>query len=246
MAKQTIYKLGSIQTLLWLALVLALIGSLRHVAWGFSTLEQGDLAAGYVQAVAVDLGLFALALGIQARKRQARNTRGLWAGVLLFSGVSTYANLLHGLFFQTDLGLDGWRWLVAIRPVVLSGVLPALVVYLSEVAGDDVNHNARVAEREARKEARRVSSTVVLDAPPDTLTAARDVKAEQDAQAKQSRVDKLLTLCAGNPDMGVTDLAGELGVSRTAVYSYVKELTEQGRLSKNGKGWEVDTLAGAG
>lgn len=144
----------TIQSVLWLALVLALVGSLRHVAWGFSTLEQGDIIAGYIQAVAVDLGLFALALGIQSRRRQNRGVRMLWAGVLLFSAVSTYANLLHGLHFQTDLGLVGWGWLVSIRPVILSGVLPLLVVYLAEVAGDDVNHAAKVAEREARKAAR--------------------------------------------------------------------------------------------
>ncbi len=270
MAKQVIGRMWSAQTLLWLALVLALVGSLRHVAWGFSTLEQGDMLAGYIQAIAVDLGLFALAMGIQNRKRQARGTRWLWAGVLLFSAVSTYANLLHGLAFQTDLGLQGWQWLVSIRPVVLSGVLPLLVVYLSEVAGDDVNHLARLAEREARKEARqaqaafestclaaeqtapntcpdgrsRVQSTSVVD--DDALALARTVKAEQDAQAKAERVGKLLTLCASTPDIGVTELAEQLGVSRTAVYGYVKELTQAGRLTKNGKGWEVLTVDGIG
>lgn len=266
MAKQMIGRMWSAQTLLWLALVLALVGSLRHVAWGFSTLEQGDLLAGYIQAIAVDLGLFALALGIQNRKRHTRSTRWLWAGVLLFSAVSTYANLLHGLYFQTDLGLQSWHWLVSIRPVILSGVLPLLVVYLSEVAGDDVNHLARLAEREARKEARqaqtlpeptgmaagqvapntcpgdqlRVQSTSVVD--DDALALARTVKAEQDAQAKAERVGKLLALCASTPDIGVTELAAQLGVSRTAVYGYVKELTESGRLTKNGKGWEVLTI----
>ena len=83
MAKQMAYRLWSVQSLLWLALVLALVGSLRHVAWGFSTLERGDLLAGYVQAVAVDLGMLALALGIQSRKRQARGIRSLWVGVVL-------------------------------------------------------------------------------------------------------------------------------------------------------------------
>ena len=101
-------KLFSIQSLLWLALVLALVGSLRHVAWGFASLESGDLAAGYVQAIAVDLGSLALALGIQQRKRQKRATWVLWAGVAMFSAVSTYANLLHGLTHQADIGLTGW------------------------------------------------------------------------------------------------------------------------------------------
>jgi hypothetical protein len=243
-------RLWSIQSLLWLALVLALVGSLRHVAWGFSTLERGDLIAGYVQAVAVDVGLFALAIGIQDRRRQARPTLALWVGVGLFSLVSTYANLLHGLYFATDIGLSSWAWLVGARPVILSGVLPALVIYLSEVAGDDRNYTAKIAEREAKRAGRPVSSetatatpemssTVALDAQPDTLAQARTVKGEQDAQAKAERVDKLLALCQANPDVGVTELAAAIGVSRTAVYKYVDELTAAGRLHKNGNGWEV-------
>lgn len=257
MTKQTVYtKVLSVQALLWAALVLALVGSLRHVAWGFSTLEQGDLIAGYVQAVAVDLGLFALALGIQNRKRQGRATRGLWVGVMLFSGVSTYANLLHGLHFQDDLGLQGWSWLVSMRPFILSAVLPCLVVYLSEIAGDDVNYSVKLAEREAKRQEREaakavqveqapVSSTAVIDAKPDTLAQARQVKAEQDSQDKAANLDRLLTLCADNTDVSVTELSKQLGTSRTTVYTYIKELGEQGKLSKNGQGWEVVNLDSA-
>ena len=240
-------RLWSIQSLLWLALVLALVGSLRHVAWGFSTLESGDLIAGYVQAVAVDVGLFALAIGIQDRRRQARPTLALWIGAGLFSLVSTYANLLHGLYFATDIGLSSWAWMVAARPVILSGVLPALVIYLSEVAGDDRNYNVKLAEREARKTVRSVATepqtTEAIDAKPVEfpmpVDTARAIKGEQDAAAKAERVDKLLTLCQAKPDMGVTELAAALGVSRTAVYNYVGELETAGRLHKNGTGWEV-------
>lgn len=242
-------RLLSIQSLLWLALVLALVGSLRHVAWGFSTLESGDLIAGYVQAIAVDVGLFALAVGIQDRRRQARPTLVLWVGVGLFSLVSTYANLLHGLYFASDIGLSSWAWLVAARPFVLSGVLPALVIYLSEVAGDDRNYSAKLAEREQRRATRDVSTvmaatvqtTTTLDATPAQAERARLAKAEQDAAAKAQRVDKLLTLCRDNPTVGVTELAAALGVSRTAVYNYVDELEAAGRLRKNGSGWEVAT-----
>jgi len=160
--------------LLWLALILALVGSLRHVAWGFSTLEQGDIVAGYIQAVAVDLGLLALALGIQDRKRNSRGTLSLWLGVALFCAVSTYANLLHGLYFQTDLGLAEWQWLVFARPFVLSGVLPLLVVYLSEIVGADAGHANVVATSEELPAAQ-----VVVQEPPkpriaDVLIAIAD------------------------------------------------------------------------
>ena len=58
----------SISTLLWLALVLALAGSLRHVAHTFTSIDDNTVW-GLIQAVAIDTGLFALALGITQRSR---------------------------------------------------------------------------------------------------------------------------------------------------------------------------------
>jgi len=137
-------KLFQENTLLWLALGLALIGSLTHVAWGFSTLERGSLLLGYIQAVAVDVGLFAIAVGIQRARSEGRGTYTLWGGVLFFVAISFYANLLHGLVFSSDLYLPGWEWLVALRPFVLSAVLPILVVYLAEVAAARQRRNEEV------------------------------------------------------------------------------------------------------
>lgn len=136
------------QGLLWTALILALVGSLTHVAWSFSTLEGGDLLLGYIQAIAVDVGLFAIALGIQANRRQGRETRVLWGGVIFFALISTYANLLHGLAFASPLDLPGWGWLVALRPFLLSAVLPILVIYLAEVAASNYGHMQDEQEQE--------------------------------------------------------------------------------------------------
>ena len=118
----------------WVALLLALVGSLRHVAWAFSTIEAGDLLAGYVQAVAVDAGLCVLALSIQQRRKQKRGVLVLWGGVSAFSAISIYANYLFGVVHQADIAAGP---LAAWRPVVLSAVLPLLVLYLSEIAGQD-------------------------------------------------------------------------------------------------------------
>lgn len=127
-----------VQVGLWLSLLLALIGSLYHVAWSFSTLQAGDLRMGYVQAIAVDVGLAALTIGIQQRRRAGRPTGRLWAGVALFALISTYANLLHGFAHAADDMLIGVPdWLRVARPWLLSAVLPMLVVYLSEIASED-------------------------------------------------------------------------------------------------------------
>jgi len=166
---QTNLKLFSI--FLWLALIVALAGSLQHVAWAFATLEQNNLILGYVQAIAIDIGLTGLAFGIQQRKRDNRATSILWLGVIGFSAISTYANLMHGLVYRSDIGLHDWSWLAqadvnvsvnltnifkwsslaldVARPIFLSGVLPVLVTYLIEIVGSDVVYQI---EREERKE----------------------------------------------------------------------------------------------
>lgn len=131
---------------LWLALILALVGSLNHVAWGFSTLSAGDMTLGYVQAVAVDIGLAALALGIQQRRAKRQGTLRLWFGVVVFALVSTYANLLHGFFAAELVNLPGDApvWLLPLRPWLLSAVLPLMVVYLSEIVSDNTGDAAEV------------------------------------------------------------------------------------------------------
>lgn len=226
---------------LWLALVLALVGSLRHVAWAFATLENGDPIAGYVQAVAVDVGLVSLAYGIQERKRQGRSTWILWAGVGLFSGVSIYANLLHGLVHLSDIGLLTWSWLDAWRPFVLSAVLPILVMYLSEVAGQDVNYAVKVAEKERKAEARKLSKLASSAAESDTLALARTVKTEQDARSKAEVLDAMLDIWRNDPDVSMTQMAQRVGRSRTTVYSYLDELEQAGRVRRNGRGVEILT-----
>jgi len=150
---------------LWLALALVLVGSLYHVAWGFSTLSQGDMRMGFVQAVAIDVGLAALTVGIQQRRRAQRPTRRLWAGVLMFAGVSTYANLLYGFGHSSDVVLkDAPVWLAGLRPWLMSAVLPVMVVYLSEIVSEN-----EVAEQESSQTALQPASIVT---PVDAAAAS--------------------------------------------------------------------------
>jgi len=231
-------RLSIVRAGIWLALVLALVGSLRHVAWSFATLEGGDLVAGYVQAVAIDVGLFILALGIQQRKRERRSTWGLWLGVAVFSAISTYANLLFGLVHQNAIGLSDWEWLVSARPVLLSAVLPLLVLYLAEVAGSDVNYDVQRAQREAKRQERkrqRDASTAQMAATPDTLTLAR---ATRKALAEQA-VSALLAFYADNPGATQAQAGAAVGRSRQWVSAQLARLEEAGRIRRDGNGVEV-------
>ncbi|MFQ5343236.1 MAG: hypothetical protein ACE5F6_16985 [Anaerolineae bacterium] len=233
-------RMSLVQPALWLALTLALVGSLRHVAWAFATLEGGDLTAGYIQAVAVDVGLAALAYAIHHRRRERRPSRVLWLGVVVFSGISAYANLLHGLYFAADLGLSTWGMA---RPFMLSGVLPVLVVYLSEIVSSDVQHAVKVAERERKKaERRQRRETPISEAGagfPYPIEQARTLREEQRELSKAEAMDRMLDIWRERPDIGMTELAGLVGRSRTTCYAYLDELVGSGRAVKTEDGVRV-------
>jgi MFS family permease len=213
----------------WMALVLALAGSLRHVAWSFSTLEHGDMLAGYVQAVAVDIGLAVLALGIQQRRRQRRGTAVLWIGVGMFSLISIYANLIFALVHEQDIAAG---WLASWRPVLLSAVLPVLVLYLSEVAGSDVNYTVQVQEREDRREARKMSSIGTEDVMAASAEQARAALAEQRERSREQVQAAMLDAWRLDPTLGLTQIARQVGRSRTTAYKYLADLERAGRVTR--------------
>lgn len=68
--------------------------------------------------------------------------------------------------------------------------------------------------------------------PIDNLNDARQVK-------KQEKLNTLLSYLSSNPLASLTDAAKELNTTRQTVSGYVNELSADGKLSKNGHGWEV-------
>jgi hypothetical protein len=130
----------------WIAYLLAMVASISHVAWAFNTLEASGpfQLFGWLAAIAVDTGLAALAYAIQQRRQAGRGVRSLWLGVLLFAGISGYANLAHAL---------NWHERTLLHAFLLSATLPLLVLYLGDiVSSDDVATIAALeAERERQK-----------------------------------------------------------------------------------------------
>ncbi|MCL4266089.1 MAG: DUF2637 domain-containing protein [Anaerolineae bacterium] len=56
---------------------------------------------------------------------------------------------------------------------------------------------------------------------------------------KQAAVDAMLTYLADNPGASLADIAAAIGRSRSTAGNYVNELLANGRLHKNGHGWEI-------
>jgi len=223
---------GIVSAGLWVVLALALAGSLRHVAHTFASVD-GAQTWGWIQALAIDSGLFALAFGISERRRIGRASGGLWVGVVMFSLISIYGNLAYALGFGPD-GLPGW--VVTVRPYLLSASLPVLVIYLAEVVGSDVNHAARLADRERQRQERRERATASdLAKANDTLDDANNVRVDD----KRRAVEALVAYVADNPDTSLAQAGRAIGRSKTTVSEYLTELEADGRISRNGSGVRV-------
>lgn len=141
----------SLTGLLYLTLILSLASSLNHVAYAFSTVNNGSMIIGYGTGLAIDLGLLVLAASINHRKKQQKRTNMLWGGVFLFSAISIYANWLSGVVHLQTIEVatnQMGSFLIGLRPILLSGVLPILVIYLSEVLSSEYQNN--VAKESAR------------------------------------------------------------------------------------------------
>jgi 5-methylcytosine-specific restriction endonuclease McrA len=123
----------NVQNLLWLALVLALAGSLKHLAAIFASID-GSTFMGLLQAIAIDAGLFALSFSLRGRKAEKRGLKVLWLGIFLFTAISVYGNFAYGLLAT---GEELPAWIVASRPVLLAASLPILVLYLAELISDN-------------------------------------------------------------------------------------------------------------
>jgi hypothetical protein len=221
-------KIFDVQLLLWLALALALAGSLKHLATIFASVD-GNTFMGWLQAIAIDAGLFALAYSIRGRKVANRSTKPLWFGVILFSAISTYGNLAYGL-----LAVDGNlpTWIVATKPYILAGSLPILVLFLSELLSDNRQHAAKMAERKEQKRQKESGKSEVDISIKKTKVSANSSR----SAAKAERKRQLVALHAQNPHATVTDFANHLGVSRGTVRNYADELGIELATTGNGKG----------
>jgi DeoR/GlpR family transcriptional regulator of sugar metabolism len=71
------------------------------------------------------------------------------------------------------------------------------------------------------------------------IDTARQAKLLQDNATKAERHETIVTQLSVKPEMDVTELASQVGVSRQTVYRDLAELETAGKLHKNGDGWKV-------
>lgn len=190
----------SVEWLLWLALILALGGSLKHLASVFASVD-GNAPLGWVQAVAIDAGVFALAYQIRIRRKERHSTKRLWLGVFAFTGISVYGNLAYGLQALNNSLPD---WISATKPVVLAATLPLLVLFLAELLGDDREHAKELA-RPAQQKPVAATATKPLTQPAKNAKKTTGKNADKKTQAAK--------LIESQPGISGAELARQLKIS---------------------------------
>lgn len=131
------------------------------------------------------------------------------------------------------------------RATYAPALLPALAVVgaldLAMISRQEQRESAIVAEkaerqaiRQARRETTRVQSSVELSKIA-TLNSSLDAARQTRKARREARLDALLTLYADNPTAGPTEAGRAIGVSRQTIYTYLAELEEEGRISRDGK-----------
>jgi hypothetical protein len=214
-------KIVNVQTLLWIALALALLGSLKHLAVVFSSVD-GSTLMGWIQAIAIDAGVFALSMVLQKRRQAARPTAWVIGGIALFTLISVYGNLVYGLSHQSQLSPNLPTWAAMPLPYLLAATLPVLVLFLASLVENDLTYEAKIADREAKRQARidRQNSQINPDSV-DTLTLARQVKKDNIDHRRQ----EILTL--KGQDLTHQEIADRLEVSLSTVKNDLRQLNGQ-------------------
>ena len=218
--------------LLWVALLFTLGASLPHNAWAFSTLESGNMTMGWFQAIAVDLGLLALAISIQDRASRGQKTLWLWIGVVVFAALSGFGNLLHAFSHSQPLDLGAWGDIVgrdlgilnAARPFLLGFSLPILVIYLTEmvtqymaaVQKENAAREAEIPQREA------ISSMPLRSLPPSSRRPT----------TRGEALELILDILQENPTVDVEILAERVGRGKSTVYRYMTQLENEGLVER--------------
>ena len=238
------------------------------LAFGFTELEtlSPDFRRGLVITGSFTLA-FGSEIGtlsnvVEIYRKGAERQAWDWLG-LVVSVASTFASFV--LAFSALLNVKAmWSQTVQLYGPIVLGILAALDAYggFMEFGLYLNTHDVRmkqwreayeqaILERvEAEKKERGVQSqravmpkteekTVQASDSSASIKVARTVNDERNLRTKAERVDAMLKLYTANPDIGPTEMARQLEVSRSTIYTYLNELEDDGTIQRNGDGVQV-------
>ncbi len=247
----------------WITAAAVALIAAGSFALSYSALMQLAAANGvsgrlaYIWPLIVDVSVIVFTAAVLVAQLQRRGAKLPIALTGFYALVTIAGNVLQAP--PTALG-----WFVAALPPLS---LIAATEMLRAMAHHNITHATAVtslAELDAQVADRR-NELVTLNRQIATAGAELEIAAAQVAtvkrnntalnigqsagnvtrlqagkvDAKEQRLNELVTYLGANPDASVTDAAAVVGVTRQSVTRYVNELTTAGRLHRNGNGWEV-------
>lgn len=153
-------------------------------------------------------------------RRGLGQTRRYWTLVGVFTVLTIAFNVLSSVQH------------IALRVVVAA--IPPVVLFTSfETLMSMIRDSVRQPD----------NSLTVQVSKPDKLLTKPTVQSDQPVIVQSDNLTdrdrQLLLLVQDDPAVSVAELSRRLNVSRTTASSYIKRLTSDGVLSKNGNGWKV-------
>lgn len=194
-----------------------------------------------------DLAEVSAAVSVLNAKLQGDDDKFAWRLVLVFTSLGVLANVFHAYQAFYTGHIDGLQFWLAVFATSLFPLSIALVTHLVK----------RVIERHIRR-SEAVCTISDLQSTQSSLTAVINakrleiaslhaeiaqlktvkVKHEPDDPVKARRRE-IVRVLNDEGDIGATEFAKRLRVSRNTVYSDLGELAEQRLIHKNGNGWEA-------
>ncbi len=210
---------------------------------------------GYVAAFGIEAAVVSLSLRIGELRRSKQSTGFFLFVLVAVVVVSAVANIAEGftavqgeqLTSRTIQQLDPVQAFIGLSA---TGLVSLIVLALAEILGTDVDTAVKQAERERKRlpEPMPIQVNTVVQseaiAPSTTdenisIGRARASKAEKDAASKSEALNTLLNFVEENPEASLSHIGQHIERSKTTVSNYVRELERDGRLSRNGEGWQV-------
>lgn len=234
--------------------------ALRQYAIAHGVTEQHSL----IWAGLIDLSLVIYSLAVVNAYLQTESTWKQWALVGLYTIGTVVFNILHApnnlqsqivaaiapvsLFFSFELLMGQLRTIVQKHSLTLNvrqleaafNIKSAEFDKLIDTKQAELDKlNVKIGQAHIKLDELEQAQSMSNNGIKNSILQAQKVKAENDSNSKQERLDNLLDILRVNPNEPVSNLAEALQVSRQTVYNDLSDLEYKNLISKNGNGWKV-------
>jgi hypothetical protein len=140
---------------------------------------------------------------------------------------------LGAVYMVATLGLvvflEVWPVLATYAPAIFPALAVVGALNLAIISRQEHREAAIEAEKEERRLSRSRSKAVQANVQNDVLDAVNRTRRAR----KAALLDTMVDLYKNSPEAGPTEVAKQIGVGRSTVYTYLEDLESAGRVSRD-------------